>query len=211
MLKINEELFGPSESCGHFLSCTMYPINAIIHPQRLYGMLKNWKEGDVLPSNPLFYEDMDEHCVQLISQASDELCKIADAIQQKIDIDMHVPHIFDFLSWVYYDAKARNLFDMFTKNPAYKGFRCPFKQVDGGYAPDFNNRYFTEDIPLGLCVYKGLADLAEVETPLIDEVLAWMGKHMNKEFVVDGKLKGRDVGCTHAPQRFGINSLEQLI
>jgi hypothetical protein len=39
--------------------------------------------------------------------------------------------------------------------------------------PDFENRYFTEDIPLGLCVYKGIADIVGVPTPVMDTVLAW--------------------------------------
>lgn len=35
-------------------------------------------------------------------------------------------------------------------------------------------------------------------------------KYMKKEYVVDGKLVGKDVGETTAPQRFGINTINDL-
>jgi hypothetical protein len=39
-VEICERLFGETENVGHFLACTLYPINAIIHPQRLYTLFK---------------------------------------------------------------------------------------------------------------------------------------------------------------------------
>lgn len=50
-----------TQSCGHFLATTLYPINAIIHPQRLYSLChppggKPWAPDNKLPENPLFYE-----------------------------------------------------------------------------------------------------------------------------------------------------------
>ena len=59
-------------------------------------------------------------------------------------------------------------------------------------------------------MYKGLADIAQVETPKIDEIIMYCQKYMKKEYVVDGKLVGRDVGETTAPQRFGINTIDEL-
>jgi len=68
----------------------------------------------------------------------------------------------------------------FRTNPGYRGFRYPFKELPdrNGWKPDFSNRYFTEDIPLNLCIYKGVADFVNVNTPVID----WMQSHMDKEY-----------------------------
>ena len=47
---------------------------------------------------------------------------------------------------------------VFAKNTGLTGFHFPMKKAegkDGEWEPDFANRYFTEDIPDGLCVYKG--------------------------------------------------------
>ena len=102
---------------------------------------------------------------------------------------------------------------MFALNDAYIGFRCPFKRAkDGeGWVPDFENRYFTEDIPFGLCIYKGIADIVNVSTPMMDIVLTWAQTYMGKEYIVNGKLAGRDVGETTAPQRFGMTTVADLI
>ncbi|MCV6604892.1 MAG: hypothetical protein OIF34_06285, partial [Porticoccaceae bacterium] len=60
IIALNEKLFGHTESCGHFLSSTLYPVNAILHPSRLYTLCKDWQPGQILPDNPLFYEEMTE-------------------------------------------------------------------------------------------------------------------------------------------------------
>jgi len=96
-------------------------------------------------------------------------------------------------------------------NDGYKGFRCPMKEVEGGFAPDFKNRYFTEDFPEGFAMYKGIADLAGVDTPVIDEIFSFFQTFMGKEYIKDGKLAGADVKETKSPQAFGITTLEELL
>merc|ERR1712113_951832 len=98
-----------------------------------------------------------------------------------------------------------------STNDGFKGFRCPMKQEGDGWVPDFANRYFTEDIPEGFCMYKGIADLAGVETPTIDHILGFFQNLMGKEYLKDGKLAGKDVGETKSPQRYGVTSLEELL
>ena len=39
------------------------------------------------------------------------------------------------------------------------------QQPDGSYMPDFSNRYLTQDLPYGLLVQKGVAELCGVPTP----------------------------------------------
>ncbi|WP_289151222.1 NAD/NADP octopine/nopaline dehydrogenase family protein [Porticoccus sp. W117] len=210
IIALNEKLFGHTESCGHFLSATLYPVNAILHPSRLYTLCKDWQPGQTLPENPLFYEGMTEAAADMMNALNKDLIAIGNGLVAAGKEAIEVPHIYDFLTRYVYEDNSPDLATFFRTNPAYKGFRCPFKEVEGGWEPDFANRYFTEDIPLGLCVYKGVADLASVATPTIDTVITWAQQHMGKEYVVDGKLCGRDVGETHAPQRFGITELAQL-
>ncbi|UTW45955.1 NAD/NADP octopine/nopaline dehydrogenase family protein [bacterium SCSIO 12696] len=210
IIRLNEKLFGHTESCGHFLSSTLYPVNAILHPSRLYTLCKDWTPGQVLPENPLFYEGMTSEAAAMMNALNADLMAIGNALEAAGKESIKVPHIYDFLTRYVYEDNSPDLATFFRTSPAYKGFRCPFKEVDGGWEPDFGNRYFSEDIPLGLCVYKGVADLAGVETPAIDTVVTWAQQHMSKEYIVDGKLCGRDIDETHAPQRFGITCIEQL-
>jgi len=212
-LAITRSLFGETEFVGNFINCTLYPINAIIHPQRLYRLCKNWtSDGPPLNENPLFYETMDDESTAYMDQANQELITICRALTAQ-GLEAEVPHIFDFLRWVYPKVAATSLSELFTNNDAYIGFRCPFKRTqDGdGWIPDFESRYFTEDIPFGLCIYKGLADIVNVPTPMIDQVLEWAQRNMGKEYIVEGRLQGKHVSETTAPQRFGINTVEDLI
>ena len=64
--------------------------------------------------------------------------------------------------------------------------------------PDFKNRYFTEDLPCGMIVIRGIAELAGVATPMMDEIILWCQSHMGKEYLKDGKVKGKDVKETRS-------------
>lgn len=208
---ISDHLFGASESCGHSLSCALYPVNAVIHPARLYSLCKDWHVGETFESNPLFYEDMNDESVELMDAVNKELIAVVDALNVQGMGEVEVPHIQDFLADYVYRDDSISLKSFFTTNHAYKGFRCPFVQVGTGWVPDFSSRYFTEDIPLGLCLYKGVAEIADIKTPVIDRILTWVQKCMGKEYLVGHRLVGKDVDETACPQRFGITTVEQLM
>ena len=68
----------------------------------------------------------------------------------------------------------------------------------------------TKDIPYGLVVTRGVATMAGVATPTIDMLIEWAQKNMGKEYLVGGKLVGKDIQETSAPQAFGIHSAADL-
>jgi len=212
VVELNAAMFGHTEPCGLFLACSLYPINAVLHPSRLFSLLRDWtRSREPLKENPFFYEEMTPQCTAKMDEVNAELLKVVER-WAGAGLQLNVPHIFDFLARYVYSDEAPTLCDFFTKQPAYKGFRCPLSphHESKGWVPDFRNRYFTEDIPMGLCLYKGVADIVGVETPKIDEIILWAQEHMGKEYVREGKLAGDHAAETTAPQRFGIRSLEEL-
>lgn len=211
---ITASLFQAStEPLSHLLAATMYPINAIIHPQRVFRICQRWRPGRVLPENPLFYETMDTASAGLMDAVNVELQMIGDKIKDLSGVDLAIPHIKDFLGWVYEDDKPdlTSTQSFFATAPAYKGFRSPLIKEGDGWVPDFKNRYFTEDIPLGLCIYKGIADIVGFDTPVMDMVMYWAQGYMGKEYIVNGRLTGKDAMESNAPQRFGVDSLDKLL
>ena len=108
-----------------------------------------------------------------------------------------------------------NLFRMLVTNKGYRGLTHPTIEVEIGgekkFLPNFQYRYFSEDLPCGLLVTRGIAELAGVETPNIDKVLIWAQKMMGKEYLVDGKLCGKDVASTRSPQRYGFYDLDTFM
>eukprot|EP00928_Gymnodinium_smaydae_P029670 TRINITY_DN22281_c0_g1_i1.p1 TRINITY_DN22281_c0_g1~~TRINITY_DN22281_c0_g1_i1.p1 ORF type:complete len:419 (+),score=64.97 TRINITY_DN22281_c0_g1_i1:56-1258(+) len=213
VIRLNERMFGHTEPCGSFLTCSLYPINAVIHPARLFTLLEHWTStGEALTENPLFYEQMTDEAGVVMDKVNQELIQFSEALQAK-GLAVQIPHIFDFLAKYVYEDESETLVDFFRNSAAYKGFRCPLKSEDDGktFVPDFGNRYFTEDIPMGLCLYKGVADLLDVPTPTIDMIISWAQRFMGKEYIKNGRLAGSDVKDTIAPQSFGIDSLDSLM
>ncbi len=58
--------------------------------------------------------------------------------------------------------------------------------ADGsGFVPVFDSRFFTDDVPHGLCVLLGLAELVGVETPQIVQLIRMCQRFMGKSYVTD--------------------------
>jgi len=212
----------PVKSIGNYVGIALHCSNPNLHPGRLYGLvgpdsqLGLYDEGKVYPENPLFYESWDDKSSEWCQKISEERVKVWTAICEKVPgtgEPSQVPHIKPYIESIYKGQikSTETLSQCFNTNDGFKGFRCPLKEVEGGFAPDFANRYFTEDIPEGFCMYKGIADLSGVEVPVIDEILGFFQKFMGKEYLKDGKLAGKDVPETKSPQAFGITTLEDLL
>ena len=105
-----------------------------------------------------------------------------------------------------------NLYTSIQASAAYQGLKHPVKTTaDGKFIPDFTYRYMTEDIPYGLVVIRGIAEIVGVKTPNIDKVLTWSQKKMGKEYLVNSKLQGKDVSSSRAPQRYGFTTIESIL
>jgi hypothetical protein len=200
----------------YFLSLTLYNANGIIHPQRLYGLLHDYKEGTTLPENPFFYEDMDDFSANLIEQCDVELQNAIRVLEEKGGLEglsAECPPHPERIKKTYHDTitDMSTYRSCFATNAAYKGMRCPFiKQSDGTFLPDFTSRYFTEDIQGGSCMMKGINELCGLETPTIDKVVTFFQKFLGKEYIVNGALNGKNAAETQAPQNYGFTTLELL-
>jgi hypothetical protein len=100
---------------------------------------------------------------------------------------------------------------MFQTNSSYEGLTVPVTKASAGYRIDVQARYLTEDLPFGLAVSKGIASIMGTSTPTIDEVITHTSRWIGKEYLVGGRLTGRDVHTTRAPQRFGIGDITGLV
>lgn len=187
---------------------------SIIHPPILYG---KWREfdGNTLKERPLFYQGVDDEQADLLSSVSDEVVQTAKKIQElRPEADMSsVIHIFDWYKEYYRDqiSDQSSLKMAMITNKAYDGLLHPMKGgPEGGYVPDFSYRYMREDVPYGLVVMKGIADIVEVATPTIDKIIEWAQVKLNQEYISDEKLTGADISKTRAPQAYGFSTVDDL-
>mmetsp|Transcript_9661 Transcript_9661/g.20385 ORF Transcript_9661/g.20385 Transcript_9661/m.20385 type:complete len:429 (+) Transcript_9661:55-1341(+) len=200
---------------GHaFLETTLWPANPIIHPGMMYGQWKDW-DGEPVKDAPMFYRGCTELAERVLSQMSDEIGKTASALSSALGVSLQVPGLDGFMlqSYGHEIEDKSSLRRMFQTNPAYAGLKHPCKPAkqEGFVVPDFHHRYITEDLPHGLVVLRGLAELAQVPTPAMDEVLTWCQEKCGSEYLVGGSICGADVCTTGAPQRFGIKEVSVLM
>ncbi|ESP05382.1 hypothetical protein LOTGIDRAFT_202998 [Lottia gigantea] len=209
-------LLGPKpvlKNYKNFLEPTL-STKSIMHPPIMYGIWNYW-DGKPMDQKPLFYNGLTEEAADLMSGISDELIATAKAIKaKKPDVDIsEVTHIFDWFKLIYKDeiADKSSLLTSLRTNSAYNGLVHPMKETeDGKFVPDFKFRYLSEDVPFGLVVLKGISEIAGVDTPMMDKVLAWSQKVLGKEYLVGNKLSGKDVATSRAPQRYGYKTLNDF-
>ncbi|EGD78612.1 hypothetical protein PTSG_01589 [Salpingoeca rosetta] len=198
---------------GHFLMTTLWPTNAVIHPGVSYGIWHDW-DGNPLDEAPLFYQNCNKFTGGVLKGMSDEIAATVEVLKSNGADLSHWQPIDVYMLDVYGDVISdhSSVDRIFATNDAFRGLKAPMiTRDDGKLDPNFRTRYLTEDLPHGLAVLRGIAEICGVETPTMDKVLLWAQPLIEKEYLVDGKIKGKDVAQSGCPQRFGITTPQQLI
>lgn len=204
------------ESIPNMLTLTLSNIGQIVHPGIMYGLFKG-KEGRTYRKEeiPLFYQGVTKEIAQILAQMSDEIMSLRGELQKKFK-NIDLTKVLSLKDWLIASYKNSIIDDhtlesCFVTNRAYQGLRAPMKELENGYyEPDFQSRYLIEDVPFGLIVTKAIAQMAQVDTPTIDEVVVQSSKWTGKEYLINGSLKGKDIAETRIPQNYEINSLEEI-
>jgi hypothetical protein len=204
----------PFEPIADFLCLTLAGKGQIIHPGVMYGLFRDW-DGKPFEIAPKFYQSVDDENAQLLQRLSAEVLTVRDVIERgypNLDLSS-VLSLHDWLRRAYgHDIEDDStLVSSFRTNRSYDGIRAPVRLANGKIKPDFQSRYLAEDVPYDLVVTRGIAELAGVETPNMDQVIYWAQAHLNKVYLVKGELSGPDVRSTRAPQRYGYRNLEGLL
>ena len=163
-----------TELAESFYEVTLSNSNPILHTGRIYSMWKDWKTGDVYSRIPFFYEEWTEEAAQLYISMDNELQALLDHLAVRKG---SIPTVLDY----YECTDASSLAHKLRSIKAFKGIMAPMKAVEGGFVPDFNDRYFSEDFPYGLSFACRIAKEHGVETPVMDKICQWgMEKIQNR-------------------------------
>lgn len=176
----------------NYLGVTLTPSNPILHPSRLYTMFKDYKPGDVYQRNPLFYEEWEDESSQLLFAMDEEEQNICAALSE-----------FDLtcvrsLKLHYESDTPQKLTQKIRSIAGFKGIYTPMVQVENGFVPDFNSRFFTADFPFGLKILLQVAQFAGVEAPNMSKVYEWY-----TEFAVST--------AAFSYQSYGISNKKQFL
>ncbi|CAJ1375060.1 unnamed protein product [Effrenium voratum] len=199
--------------CPNVMSISLGNPGQVIHPGVTYGKWSKW-DGKPLDKKPLFYHGCDAETADVLMGISEDIKGICKALKT-LDPSYDTSQVKTIMEW-YMASYSTSITDgsslkaAMNTNSAYEGLCHPMKEVQGGFVPDFQFRYLSEDVPTGLCFTRGVAELLGVKTPSVDKVLLWSQAKLGKEFLKDGKMQGKDIKDTRAPQAFGVASKDSL-
>ncbi|MFZ5944722.1 MAG: NAD/NADP octopine/nopaline dehydrogenase family protein [Bacillota bacterium] len=196
------------------LAVSLSNIGQIVHPGIMYGLFKNY-EGLPYPESLLFYQGVNEEIGSILEKMSQEIQSIKYAIEKAFP-GLSLEEVKDLKKWLFdtYGSSIKDtssLVSAFITNKAYDGLKAPMIKKADGYYPDFSSRYLTEDVPTGLVVTKAIAQICGVATPMIDQVLNTTSKWINKEYLIDGQLRGGNLAETRVPFNYGITNLNSMV
>ncbi|XP_046349940.2 opine dehydrogenase-like [Haliotis rufescens] len=208
--QVLKSIFGPFpvlKQVNHSMELAHLP--SALHLGIMYGKWRDWNH-ESLSENPLFYQGTDDFQAQYISDLDSEVRKIKVKLLQERPYEL--PSGLQWLVNCYWPiiSDQSSLKYALTTNKAFDGLLHPMLKVGGGYIPDFKGRYLSEEVPFNLVVFKGLAQIVEVNTPVIDRVLHWSQQKLGKIYIVGSELRGRDLPETRAPQVYGIRSPDDV-
>ncbi|MGL4848040.1 MAG: NAD/NADP octopine/nopaline dehydrogenase family protein [Clostridium sp.] len=192
-------------SLSNYLAVTLSPSNPVFHPSRLYEMFKDYKEGVVYDKHYLFYEEWGNFASKYMLKLDEELEEVTKALVGDPSDD------FERIKKRFNIEKEEELTEAISTATGFIGIKTPMLEVEGGYIPDVNSRYFTEDIEFGTCIIKGFAEIVGVKTPFVDEIITWGQNLLGKEYLIGEELIGKDAKDLLIPKNLGLNSKKEIL
>lgn len=191
----------PADPVVSYFPVALSASNAIFHPARLYAAFSGAKS---IEKPELFYEEWDDHASHWYLKLDEDLQAICRSILVDMSAAQPIRSHFGISSESELTARIRGLFSLRDR-------WLPVRKHDDRYLPDLGTSYFTEDIPFGLAIIKGMADTVGVRTPAIDTVLRWSERATGSSYFVGEAFRGHDVETLPIPRNYGIEDVSALI
>lgn len=195
-----------TKKAPNYLSIALTPTNPILHTSRTYEIFKSFDRNHKFSSRSKFYVGWTDFSSRILLSMDAELHTLLDAIAE-IDTTAIRP-----LTEHYEAPTISAMTKKINSIPTFQTVYAPMVQNnDGTFSADLSSRMFTEDFPWGLIIIRAYCEIIGTSAPTMDEVLGWYADYMGLEWFVNGKLCGRDLNSTGIPQRYKINTQENLL
>lgn len=155
----------PVKLLGSHYEVSLTNSNPILHTGRLYTLWSDW-DGKPFDHNVLFYREWTDQASQILIDMDAEFMQLLQVLPVRPGA---IPTLLDY----YESHDAASLTRKLSSIAAFQNIAAPMMQVDGGWIPDYDNRYFAEDFPYGLAIIRRLAHEHNIACPTIDKVYAW--------------------------------------
>lgn len=172
----------------NYLNLTLTPSNPILHTTRLMTLFRDYFPGKTVYQHvPLFYEDWSDETTELLFECDAEVQGLCRELK---DFDLSEVKSLK----VHYENDTVEGFTNKIQNiEGFKGLSTPVVEVEGGYIPDLDSRYFTADFNYGLFVIMQVAELVGYQMPNCKEVFDWYQKIKKPGY---GEFSYKEFGIT---------------
>ena len=201
-----------------FLGLTIGNPGQIIHPGLMYSHFRSWQGEEYSEDRvPRLYAEATDEMGVLVERLSDDAVATARALEAQsagaFELQAVVLPIHEWLRTAYdhVTGDTSTVATCFRTGPI-QARRAPMIEIrPGTLVPNFQYRYLSEDVPFGLVVTRALAEIAAVETPMIDDVIVWAQSVLQKAYLVEDGLRGADAKDVPIPQNYGVSTVSDLI
>lgn len=199
------------------LNLTLGNPGQFIHPGLMYGHFHAWGGQEyTAAATPKFYAGATEAMGEVVASLSLEAVAVAREVEGRSDSALNLARVVPVIDWLresyaHATEDTTTVATCFRTGPIQARLAPMIEVQPGAYVPDFGYRYLAEDVPYGLVVTRAIAELVKVDTPTIDNVILWAQSVMSRDWLVGGRLCGRDVSSLPIPQNYGIHAFEDLI
>lgn len=227
------------EILNDWMLCTLNFSNQCLHPAILYGYFHDYKPGKTYHRAPHFYAEATSLGKEIYWRLCLEITHLRNAIQARSGIKLRKGFGWNpVLTWwfqnfcigqdkLHYKWILRQFAKIWHYHQVLKPAIVPMipanpkNPTDDELVPNFESRFWTDDISHGLCVILGLRDLLksegiEIHMPTVIKMIQFHQQWLDKNYVNDkpnqlGRwLTGTDVCKTSAPQAYGIKDWDQF-
>lgn len=162
------ELFeGDAEFLHSPLTFVFNNSNPLLHPSRLVVLFRDWQKKTFM-RNPLFYAEWTDESSELYIKADEEMHDVLRAADPTGACEKDYESVLDH----YGVSSATELTAKLRSIEGFKTITSPMRELpDGTFVPDFDSRYFTEDI-VATQEIQALARRFSLSTPIIDGLVA---------------------------------------
>ncbi|CAI9736205.1 octopine dehydrogenase-like [Octopus vulgaris] len=181
----------------------------------LFGRWSEWDEKP-LESELGLFEDVSEKTAEMISKCSNECSKIIQAIKTgkpELKINDYKGIEEWFAGFKDSIGDSSSLLTTLKTCKIWGDIKHPMKKdrKKSEYTPDLEER-ISEYLSYGLIVIRGVAEILQQETPVIDKLITWCQTKSKKNYMKDGKvLTDKNIQNTSCPQKFKFSTLNEIL
>jgi predicted dinucleotide-binding enzyme len=201
-----------------FLGLTVGNPGQIIHPGLMYSHFRSWHGEEYSEDSvPRLYAEATDEMGVLVERLSDDALATARALEAQsrgaFELQAVVLPIHEWLRTAYdhVTGDTSSVATCFRTGPIQARRAPMIESRPGRFVPNFQYRYLSEDVPFGLVVTRALAEIAAVETPMIDDVIVWAQSVLQKAYLVEDGLRGPNAKDVPIPQNYGVSTMSDLI